>query len=184
MLQLSILGGSRHHYGSLSLNKSTPNQRVPTPSLTRHVERVLGDRIRAEIARLREERGWSRPQLGSRLSPPTSGQQIERLEKGLRGLDTDWIERLARAFGVEPEALIGGQEQRYQLTEQVADEVALELARFVLRGAEPDQATLQGLSILIQDLSATFSEDPQAANDAQVARPVVRALARQHGRRS
>jgi hypothetical protein len=58
------------------------------------------------------------------------------------------------------------------------------LARFVLRGDEPDRAILQGLAILIQEMSATFADVPEARVDAQVARPVVRALARQHGRRS
>lgn len=185
MLHQDIAGGSRQHHNGVTYGKSiAPIQRVHQPTHSSHVGRVLGERIRAEIARLREERGWSRPQLGARLTPPTSGQQIERLEKGQRQLDTDWIERIARAFDVEPAVLVGGAEQRYQLTEQVADEVAMELAKFVLRGGEPDQVTLEGLSILIQDLSATFAEDPQARHDAQVVRPVVRALTRRHGRRS
>lgn len=145
---------------------------------------MLGDRIREEIARLRNRRGWSRPELGRRLRPQTSGQQIERLEKGLRHLDTDWIERIARAFGIDPVELVAGEEQRFELTPQAADEVALELARFVLRGDEPDQATVDGLAILLQDLFATFAEDPPARRDPQVVRPVIRALARQHDRRS
>jgi hypothetical protein len=117
------------------------------------------------------------------MRPPTSGQQIEKLEKGQRQLDTDWIERIAAAFGIDPAELVAG-EHRFELTEQVAGEVAEVLARFVLRGDEPDQETVQGLAILIQDLSATFADAPEARHDPQLARPVVRALARQHGRRS
>jgi transcriptional regulator with XRE-family HTH domain len=149
-----------------------------------HVSRMLGDRIRAEIVRRREAKGWSRPQLGARLTPPTSGQQIERLEKGMRQLDTEWLEKLAIALGADPAELVAGEQQRYELTQQVANEVALEMARFVLRGGEPDQETVEGLAILIQGLSATFEDDPQARLDAQVARPVVRALARQLSRPS
>jgi transcriptional regulator with XRE-family HTH domain len=149
-----------------------------------HVGAVLADRIRANIVRLRDERGWSRPELGRRLNPPTSGSQIERLEKGWRSLEVDWVEKIARALSVEPGELIADEQQRFELTEQVAAEVALELARFVLRGDEPDQETVEGLAMLIQDLSATFADAPEARSDAQVARPVVRALARQRGRRS
>lgn len=162
---------------------STPYQGIAVNNLYRHAVPMLGDRIRSEIMRLRAERGWSRPDLGMRLRPPTSGQQIEKLEKGQRQLDTKWIERIAAGFGMDPAELVAG-EQRFELTEQVASEVAEVMARFVLRGDEPDQETVQGLAILIQDLSATFADAPEARSDPQLARPVVRALARQHGRRS
>ncbi|MBW6531905.1 helix-turn-helix domain-containing protein [Sphingomonas sp. RRHST34] len=56
------------------------------------------------IQRFREERGWSRPELGKRMN--TSGQQVERLEKAQRRLTQDWIERAARALGVEPVDII------------------------------------------------------------------------------
>ena len=58
------------------------------------------------IERMREARGWSRPELGKRMKPPTSGQQIERIEKGQRKLSQDWIDKAAAAFGVSPEAII------------------------------------------------------------------------------
>jgi phage repressor protein C with HTH and peptisase S24 domain len=51
------------------------------------------------IEALRKARGWSRPQLAERMG--TSPQQVERLEKGQRRLAQDWIERAARALGVE-----------------------------------------------------------------------------------
>jgi transcriptional regulator with XRE-family HTH domain len=133
--------------------------------------------------RLREERDWSRPNLGARLRPPTSGQQIEKLEKGQRQLDTDWIERIAAAFGIDPADLVSGG-QRFALSEQVAEEVAEVLARFVLRGDEPDRATVQGLAILILEMSATFADAPEARTDPQVARPAIRTLARQLSRQS
>jgi transcriptional regulator with XRE-family HTH domain len=56
------------------------------------------------IQTLREARNWSRPQLGERMG--TSGQQIERLEKGMRKLTTEWIDRAAAALEVPATAII------------------------------------------------------------------------------
>lgn len=173
-----------HHYGVTVLPSIAPIQRVPLKSFTSHVGAVLGERIRAEIERLRVVRGWSRPELGRRLNPPTSGQQIERLEKGQRDLDTKWIEKIAKALGVDPAVLVAGEEQQYELTPQVATEVAEHLARLALRGEEPDPAIVQDLAIVIQELSATFAADPQSRHDPQLVRPVARALVRQRGRQS
>jgi transcriptional regulator with XRE-family HTH domain len=50
------------------------------------------------IRALREARGWSRPDLAKLMG--TSPQQVERLEKGTRGLDLGWIDKAAHAFGV------------------------------------------------------------------------------------
>ncbi len=53
---------------------------------------------------LREARGWSRPELGRRMG--TSGQQIERLEKGQRKLSQDWIDRAADALEVDAATIL------------------------------------------------------------------------------
>lgn len=57
-----------------------------------------GMAVANNIERLREARGWKRPELARRMD--TSPQQIERLEKGQRRLTQDWIERAAEAFGI------------------------------------------------------------------------------------
>jgi phage repressor protein C with HTH and peptisase S24 domain len=57
-----------------------------------------------QIQALREARGLSRPKLGQLMG--TSGQQVERLEKGMRRLTQDWIERAADALNVAPVAII------------------------------------------------------------------------------
>jgi transcriptional regulator with XRE-family HTH domain len=144
---------------------------------------MLADRIRDNIVRLRESRGWSRPELGRRLVPPTSGSQIERLEKGWRSLEVDWVEKIARAFGIDPSELIA-EKETYDLTPPAADAIASLLARFVLRGVEPDQEIVQGLSILLQEMSETFSRNPEARRDPLAARLAVDILARQHGPRA
>ena len=54
--------------------------------------------IANNIAAFREAKGWARPELAKRMK--TTPQQIERLEKGQRGLTTDWIEKAAIALDV------------------------------------------------------------------------------------
>lgn len=61
---------------------------------------AIGD----QIARLREARGWKRPELARLMG--TSTQQIERLEKGQRKVNEDWIARAAAALEVEPSQLM------------------------------------------------------------------------------
>lgn len=56
------------------------------------------------IERFREERGWKRPDLARRMG--TSPQQVERLEKGQRGLTIDWIDKAADALGVTAAQII------------------------------------------------------------------------------
>lgn len=145
---------------------------------------MLAERIAENIARLREARGWSRPELGRRCRPATSGSQIERLEKSARKVTVAWIERLSAAFGVDPIELMGDEDQRFTLTEQVADAVALRLASFVLRGDAPDPEIVRGLSILIQDLSELFARHPEAYRDPAAARIAIDLLTRPPGRPS
>jgi len=56
------------------------------------------------IEKLREHRGWKRPQLAKLMG--TSPQQVERLEKGERKLTQEWIDKAAKAFGVAPSHII------------------------------------------------------------------------------
>jgi transcriptional regulator with XRE-family HTH domain len=184
MLRLDTLVGSQHRSGVIPAVCQAPKQRVSLTCVYGHSNLVLATRISSNIARLRDERGWSRPELGRRCQPPTSGQQIERLEKGQRGLDADWIERIARALGVDPVELVVDEANQFELTPQVADEVAIHLARIVLRGGEPSPAIAQDLSLVIQELSATFARHPQARRDPLSARIATDFLTRQHGRRS
>jgi transcriptional regulator with XRE-family HTH domain len=145
---------------------------------------VLATRISANIRRLREEKGWSRPQLGARLTPPTSGQQIEKLEKGERRLTIDWIERVARALGVDPAELIAGQGAQFTLTPQVANEVAMMMAQIALQDDAPSPAIVADLAEAVLALSETFARHPQSRRDPEVARPVVDLLAHRLARQS
>lgn len=143
---------------------------------------MLAGRISANIKLLREARGWSRPQLGAHMTPPTSGQQVEKLEKGDRRLTVDWIERIAAALHVDPAELITGESQQYVMTEQVADVVAYTLARVALQGGEPSQAIVRDLSSILLELSETFAAHPSVRRDPEQARPVIDLLAKQRVR--
>lgn len=98
----------QHHYGVQRVVSSTP---------IRSMERK--HRFGAEsvmltvnnIERLREARGWKRPELARLMN--TSPQQIERLEKGMRKLTQDWIDRAAEAFGVSPSMIITETDEEY-----------------------------------------------------------------------
>lgn len=56
------------------------------------------------MEQLREAKGWKRPELAKRMG--TTPQQVERLEKGQRGLSQKWIDKAAEALGVSPAAII------------------------------------------------------------------------------
>lgn len=145
---------------------------------------MLATKISQNIWRIREAKKVSRSELGQRMRPPTSSQQIERLEKGERRLTVEWIERIAKGLGVEPSELLNGPGEQHAMTPEVADEVALELARIVLQGAEPSPAIRADLAEVVLALSETFARHPTARVDPQVARPVIDLLAHRSARKS
>lgn len=161
---------------------STPFYGIALKSCNRQIGVMLADAIATNIRLMREAKGWSRPQLGARMHPPTSGQQVEKLEKRDRRLTVEWIERISHALGVDPADLIAGQGEQFTLTQQVADEVAEALAEIVLQGAAPDPEIVQGVSLILRELSETFSRHPVARRDPEVARPVIDLLAHRFAR--
>ena len=142
---------------------------------------MLTTRIRENIKALRERRGLSRPQLGMRLVPPTSGQQIEKLEKGQRQLTVDWIERIAVALDVDPAALVAGESGEFNLSEQVAEEVARTLLRVTLPNVQPSPAAIQVLALMLDELVEMFARYPATRSDLQALRPAIDFLTRRRG---
>jgi transcriptional regulator with XRE-family HTH domain len=166
------------------MHLSTPEKRMALASCYGQSGPMLADTISANIWRVREAKGLSRSQLGLRMNPPTSSQQIERLEKGERRLTVEWIEKIAKGLGVDPAELIAGEPQQFSMTPEVASEVSLELARIVLRGGEPSPSIVADLALVLQALSETFAKHPSARRDAQVVRPVIDLLAHRFARQS
>lgn len=98
-----------HHYGAPEGISSTPFWSMAQS----HRIGAGGDVSSVNnIQRLREARKWSRPTLGARMG--TSGQQVERLEKGQRKLTQDWIDKAAAALGVAPTDIIAPLGDDYQ----------------------------------------------------------------------
>ncbi|RSV11643.1 LexA family transcriptional regulator [Sphingomonas sp. ABOLF] len=92
----------QHHYGAKDERLSTPLWRMGA----RHQFGARSAMPSANnIERLRQRRGWKRPELARRMD--TTPQQVERLEKGQRRLTQDWINRAAIAFGVPATTIIG-----------------------------------------------------------------------------
>ena len=139
---------------------------------------MLAGIIGANIQKARKAKGWSLEKLAARVEPKTSYQQVSRLEKG-RMLTIDWIERLAKALGVDPLDLMALREQpQLEMSEPVANEIAQMLALVALDGREPEPDTVLVLSLMLQELTATFSKHPQAYRDPEVARLAVDMTAR------
>jgi repressor LexA len=63
------------------------------------------------IRRLRKERGWTMQELADRVEGQPHFTTIAKLERNLRGLSADWIDKLSKALGVAPEDLIAPADQ-------------------------------------------------------------------------
>jgi transcriptional regulator with XRE-family HTH domain len=144
---------------------------------------MLSERVSGNIKRLRKARGWSKEQLAQRCVPKTVQQQIAKLEDGERRLTLEWVERIAAAMGLDPiDLMVDREPVAFELSEQVAIEVARTLAMAALEGREPEPGIVQVLSLMLQELTATFSKHPQAYRDPAVARPVVDMTSRRYAR--
>ncbi len=58
------------------------------------------------IRDIRREKGMTLAELAEACDPPTTPQTIGRLETGMRNLSIKWMDRIARALGVDPEMLV------------------------------------------------------------------------------
>lgn len=58
------------------------------------------------IRRLRKERGWTMQDLADRVEGKPHFTTIAKLERSMRSLSFDWLEKIAKALGVASEDLI------------------------------------------------------------------------------
>jgi transcriptional regulator with XRE-family HTH domain len=58
------------------------------------------------IRDIRRQKGMTLADLAEACSPPTTAQTIGRLETGMRNLSLKWMDRIAAALGVDPQALV------------------------------------------------------------------------------
>ena len=62
------------------------------------------------IREVRRARGMTLDDVARRCDPPTTPQTIGRLETGTRTVSVGWLNRIAKALGVEAQALVEGGE--------------------------------------------------------------------------
>jgi transcriptional regulator with XRE-family HTH domain len=143
---------------------------------------MLAKRIGANIHAARKAKGWSLEKLASAVEPKSSYQQMARLEAAERPITADWVERIAKALDVDPIVLLAPElmepTRGFTLGEQVANDVAETLALVAREGEPPEPGTVQALALMLQELTATFSEHPAVAADAERARPLLTLVGR------
>ena len=62
------------------------------------------------IREVRRARGLTLDEVAQRCEPPTTPQTIGRLETGTRTVSVGWLNRIAKALGVEAQDLVEGGE--------------------------------------------------------------------------
>lgn len=62
------------------------------------------------IRDIRRQKGMTLAEVAAACRPATTAQTIGRLETGMRNLSLVWMNRIGDALGVEPEALVKGDE--------------------------------------------------------------------------
>jgi transcriptional regulator with XRE-family HTH domain len=62
------------------------------------------------IREVRRARGFTLDEVAQRCDPPTTAQTIGRLETGTRTVSVGWLNRIARALGVQAQDLVEGGE--------------------------------------------------------------------------
>lgn len=58
------------------------------------------------IREVRKAKGLTLHDVAERCDPPTTPQTIGRLETGMRTVSVDWLNRIAKALGVDPAQLV------------------------------------------------------------------------------
>jgi transcriptional regulator with XRE-family HTH domain len=114
------------------------------------------------IKELREKRGWSMRELAARAK--TTSSTINKLEKGITRLNTDWMGRIAEALEVPVYELMGEQGPELKTTHQNdvdiyddalgKDGLSATQIRFVVRTNALDQLGIFPKSILVVETHA------------------------------
>lgn len=104
-MRATIDRNASKHIGEGRTGLACWGERAMTTATTDMPKTYYG-KLRENLVRLRDERGWSQSELSRRSKVGQS--TISRIESGGHG-DSEWatIEALARALGVEPGALAG-----------------------------------------------------------------------------
>lgn len=94
------------------------------------------------IRDIRKAKGLTLAQLAQGCAPPTTAQTIGRLETGMRNLSLNWMNRIAAALEVDPQALVR------------SDEAPQAMVVAALRIAGPEALSTRREAVLPTDLAS------------------------------
>jgi transcriptional regulator with XRE-family HTH domain len=94
------------------------------------------------IRDIRKAKGWTLAELAQACDPPTTAQTIGRLETGMRNLSLKWMNRIATALEIDPQALLQ------------SDEAAEAQIVASLTAAGPEALTAPRSAVLPTDLAS------------------------------
>lgn len=103
----------------------------------------------------------------------TSGQQVERLEKGMRRLTQEWIEKAAAALGVDPAVIIAADFERAAGVPQRPDLPPMRSA-----SRDEDMVEIQKLDLSLSMGPGTLIEDYVEAEPVRFDPTFIRAITR------
>jgi transcriptional regulator with XRE-family HTH domain len=62
--------------------------------------------VQTRLREMRKRKGWTLEDVAAACEPPTTAQTIGRLETGMRNVSVGWLNRIAKALGVDPSDLV------------------------------------------------------------------------------
>jgi transcriptional regulator with XRE-family HTH domain len=117
------------------------------------------------IREIRKAKGITLAELAAACDPPTTAQTVGRIETGMRTLSINWMDRLGKALGVDPETLVRSEnEARPRIVAQLAPggAIALPDPRETVMPHElasgPGDGTPGEDSMIVMEVTAAVSE--------------------------
>lgn len=100
------------------------------------------------IREVRRAKGLTLADVAERCSPPTTAQTIGRLETGTRTVSVGWLNRIAKALGVEAADLVKLPEQADLPVAAILSADGVAAPRYA-QSITPPRASPQGTAILV-----------------------------------
>lgn len=145
----SVMSDSVHNKGTLGKPKRRTSWRLSIFANSAQASGMAGN----NIAAIRKAKGLSQTQLAEMVN--TTLSNLGKLERGNRRLNQTWLDRIAKALGVEPYELIGpfGDEPEEESSWLPSDETLAFLVESIMPlfsggvASSPERFELAGLAI-------------------------------------
>jgi transcriptional regulator with XRE-family HTH domain len=102
------------------------------------------------IRQVRKAKGLTLAEVGERCSPPTTAQTIGRLETGTRTVSVGWLNRIAKALGVEAGDLVKLPDQNNLPVAAIARAEGISAPSHA-QTVVPPRATPTGVVMMVED---------------------------------